>query len=77
MPLTAAITGFHMRLTRGPIVSPGSSYVYGSHFTSNGMVLRSLPVQNALSPAPVSTTHRTSSFERSACHSCASSSIIM
>jgi hypothetical protein len=50
--------------------------VYGSHFTSKGIVLRSLPVQNALSPAPVSTTHRTASCERSACHSSANSSII-
>ena len=76
MPLTAPITGFQRSLALGPNQSPGSSYMklldvpYNAGESSNAVngSLRSMPVQNARSPAPVSTTTRTSSSARSASH---------
>ena len=54
MPFTAAMTGFHRSLLFGPRSRPGSSHIHGP--LGWGIVSsRSMPVQNALSPAPVST----------------------
>ena len=76
MPLTAPITGFQSSLDFGPSQSPGSSYMklfdvpYSAGESSSAVngSLRSMPVQNARSPAPVRTTTRTSSSTRSASH---------
>ena len=78
MPLTAAMTGFQRSFDLGPSHSPGSSKwngvapnpMYGSPPAdapvgpSSICSMRSMPVQNALSPAPVSTMQRTSSWRR-------------
>ena len=73
MPLTAAITGFHRSHDFGPMLSPGSLNMNGvdPEPTMSGSALsvlsppicsmRSMPVQNAFSPAPVSTMQRTGS----------------
>ena len=75
MPLTAAITGFHTSWPWGR-ARPGSSYVYGS-YSASGISLRSMPVQNARSPAPVSTTTRTSSSSRTWRHTASISSTMV
>src|SRR6266576_1363863 len=68
MPITAAITGFQRSELFGPMLSPGSLNMKGvlPEPTTSGSVLsspsspicsmRSMPVQNAFSPAPVRTT---------------------
>src|SRR4051794_3478505 len=84
MPLTAAMTGFQRSLVFGPSRLPGSSWWNGelvkpmppSAVPSPTMLLRSRPVQNARSPAPVSTMTRTSSSVRSRRHNADSSSSI-
>ena len=76
MPFTAPMTGFHRSLDFGPSQSPGSSYMklfdvpYSAGPSSSAVngSFRSMPVQNALSPLPVSTTTRMSSSARSASH---------
>src|SRR4051812_22442077 len=82
MPLTAAMTGFQRSLLFGPMFSPGSSKWNGvdrdpttRSLTGEPMVsMRSMPVQKAFSPAPVSTTQRTLSSPRSERHRVRSSS---
>ena len=73
MPFTAAITGFQRSHDFGPMLSPGSLNMNGvlpDPTTSGSVVssrsppicsMRSMPVQNAFSPAPVSTMHCTGS----------------
>jgi len=85
MPFTAAITGFQRSELFGPMLSPGSLNMNGvlPEPTTSGSVLsspsspicsmRSMPVQNAFSPAPVRTTQRTSSWRRSPRHNACSS----
>ena len=78
MPFTAAMTGFQRSELFGPMLSPGSLKWNGvppREPTTVGSVvssvsppicsMRSMPVQNAFSPAPVSTTQRTDSRHRS------------
>ncbi len=78
MPFTAAMTGFQKSQLFGPMLSPGSLNMNGvlpEPIASSGVnvvspsppicSIRSMPVQKAFSPAPVSTTHRTSSWRRS------------
>src|SRR5450631_4902412 len=79
MPLTAAMTGFQRSELFGPMLSPGSLKWNGVPPWEPTMVssvvssvsppicsIRSMPVQNAFSPAPVRTTQRTDSCQRSA-----------
>ena len=80
MPCTAAITGFQKSFDRGPMFLPGSSNMNGvadgeptvlplAGGNSSPIVsVRSIPVQNAFSPAAATTTALTSSFSRSARH---------
>ena len=73
MPLTAPMTGFQRSLDLGPNQSPGSSYMklldvpYSAGESSRAVngSSRSMPVQNARSPLPVSTTTRTASSDLS------------
>ncbi len=67
MPLTAAMTGVQRWFVLGPMSSAISSAKLHGFFgrpRHSSMMTRSMPLQNASSPAPVSTAQRTSSFRR-------------
>ena len=84
------MTGFQRSFSLGLMLAPGSLNMYGVETlpdctSRSGLVevvlldrllARSIPVQNAFSPAPVRTTARTSSFVRNEARRACSSSCI-